>query len=207
MKSNPAIHRYTKTAMVLHWLIALLIVVNVALIWSVDWLPEKLIRAVIDTHKSVGITVLGLVLMRLLWRVAHSPPPLPAAYPRWEKFAAHTAHATLYLLILALPLSGWMHDSAWKVAREIPMYLFGLFEWPRIGWIMNLEPTFKERFHNISGNIHIWLSYALYVLFFLHVGAALKHQWWDRDPELQRMLPSTGNVDATTASPAPRRPV
>jgi len=192
--------------MVLHWLIALLIIVNVALIWSVDLLPDEVVRPVIDTHKSVGITVLGLALMRLLWRAAHRPPPLPAAYPPWEKFAAHSAHVALYLLILALPLSGWMHDSAWNAAANFPMKLYGLVPWPRIGWIMNFEPAFKERFHDVSGNVHIWLSYVLYALFFLHVGAALKHQWWDKHPELERMLPGNAGGDATTASPAPRRP-
>ncbi len=187
------IRRYTRVAMILHWLIAALIAVNVGLIWSVDWLPEDSIRPVIDAHKSTGITVLGLVLLRLLWRAAHAPPPLPDAYPRWEKAAAHACHIALYLLILALPLSGWMHDSAWKAAGEIPMYWYGLFEWPRIGWIMQIEPALKERLHDSFGALHTWLSYGLYALFVVHVGAALKHQWWDRQPELERMLPPRGN--------------
>jgi cytochrome b561 len=69
------------------------------------------------------------------------------------------------------------------------MYLFGLFEWPRIGWIMNTDPAFKERLHGIFGGIHHWLAYALYALVGLHIAAALKHQWWDGHPELQRMWP------------------
>jgi len=189
MESVPPIRRYTRTAMILHWLIAVLMLVNVALIWSVGWLPDDRVRPVIDAHKSFGITVLGLVLLRLLWRAANPPPPLPAAYPAWEKAAAHIAHIALYLLILALPLSGWMHDSAWKAAADIPMYWFGLFQWPRIGWIMQIEPGLKERLHDVFGGIHVWLSYLLYALFVLHVGAALKHQWWDKHPELERMLP------------------
>jgi cytochrome b561 len=203
MTSTASIQRYTRPAMVLHWLIALLILVNVALIWSVDVLPETAIRPVIDAHKSFGITVLGLVLMRLLWRFANRPPPLPASYPPAEKAAAHAAHIALYAVMLALPLSGWMHDSAWKAAGEIPMYWFGLFQWPRIGWIMQLAPALKERMHDVFGGIHIWLSYALYALFALHVGAALKHQWWDGHPELQRMLPDGG--DSNRAPPAPAR--
>ncbi|MDB5652545.1 MAG: cytochrome [Tardiphaga sp.] len=175
--------------MILHWLVAALIVVNVGLIWSVDWLPDDSVRLVIDAHKSTGITVLGLVLLRLLWRAAHPPPPLPEAYPRWERAAAHAGHIALYLLILALPLSGWMHDSAWKAAGEVPMYWYGLFQWPRIGWIMHIEPALKERLHDLFGGLHAWLSYVLYALFVLHVGAALKHQWWDKHAELQRMLP------------------
>ena len=187
------VRRYTRVAMILHWLIAALIAVNVGLIWSVGWLPDGGVRPVIDAHKSTGITVLGLVLLRLLWRAANAAPPLPDAYPRWEKAAAHSAHVALYSLMLALPLSGWMHDSAWKAAGEIPMYWYGLFEWPRIGWIMQIEPGFKERLHDIFGSLHGWLAYGLYALFVLHVGAALKHQWWDKHPELERMLPDRGN--------------
>lgn len=185
----PPACRYTRIAMLLHWLVALLIILNVALIWSVDLIPEGYIRPVINTHKSTGITVLGLVLLRILWRAANPPPPLPQTYPVWEKRGAHLAHLVLYALILALPLSGWMHDSAWKAAAEVPMRLFNLFEWPRIGVIMNMEPATKENFHAVSGAVHAWLSYALYILFALHVGGALKHQFIDREPELERMLP------------------
>ncbi len=206
--SSPKIpvRRYTRVAMFLHWLIALLIIINVALIWSVDWISEERIRLVIDSHKSFGITVLGLVLMRMLWRAANPPPQLPDAYPPAEKKAAHLAHIALYVLMIGLPLSGWMHDSAWKAAGEIKMYLFGLFEWPRIGVIMNLEPAFKERLHGIFGGIHHWLAYALYVLVGLHIAAALKHQFWDGDPELQRMWPGGGEDTPTPSSPTPRRP-
>ena len=187
------VRRYTRVAMILHWLIAALIAVNVGLIWSVGWLPDGGVRPVIDAHKSTGITVLGLVLLRLLWRAANAAPPLPDAYPRWEKAAAHSAHVALYSLMLALPLSGWMHDSAWKAAGEIPMFWYGMFEWPRIGWIMQIEPGFKERLHDIFGGLHAWLSYLLYALLILHIGAALKHQWWDKHPELERMLPDRGS--------------
>lgn len=197
--------RYTRVAMFLHWLIALLIVINVALIWSVDWIPEERIRLVIDSHKSFGITVLGLVLMRLLWRVANRPPDLPDTYPPAEKTAAHVAHILLYVVMIGLPLSGWMHDSAWKAAGEIKMYLFGLFEWPRIGWIMNVELAAKERLHGLFGGIHHWLAYALYGLVGLHIAAALKHQWWDGHPELQRMWP--GQDAPTPSSPTPHRQV
>lgn len=200
------IERYTRTAMVLHWLIALFITINVALIWSVDLIPEDGIRPVIDAHKSFGVTVLGLVLMRVLWRFARRPPPLPDFYAPSEKAAAHGVHIALYVLMVALPLTGWMHDSAWKAAAEIPMYWFGLIQFPRIGWIMNIEPGFKERLHDVFGSAHIWLSYILYALVGLHIAAALKHQWWDKHPELERMLPARREPDATRVSPAPRRP-
>ena len=182
--------RYTRTAIVLHWLVASLIAINIGLIWSVDYLPDDFVRPVIDTHKSTGITILGLVIVRVLWRRVHAPPPLPESYPAWEKRLSHAAHLSLYTLILALPLSGWLHDSAWSAAAEFPMTLFSMMPWPRIGFIANLDPQTKEAFHDFSGHVHAWLSYALYAMFFLHVAGALKHQLIDKDAEIQRMLPS-----------------
>ncbi len=181
--------KYTRPAIALHWLIAVLILVNVCLGWSTRFVDDSAIRPIIDNHKSIGITVLGLAIMRLLWRFAHPPPPFPPSYAPWERVAAHAAHWLLYALIFALPLSGWLHDSAWKAAPEVPMRWFGLFEWPRIGLVMNLEPALKERMHDVFGAFHFWFGVALYALFALHVAGALKHQFADREPELQRMLP------------------
>ncbi len=179
--------RYTRTAAVLHWLIALLIAINVGLALSADALPDDWVRPVIDTHKSTGITVLGLALLRILWRTGHPPPPMPAHYARWERWSAHAAHGVLYSLILLLPISGWLHDSAWKDAASHPMQLFGLVPWPRIGFIEGIEPVRKESLHDLFGLFHTGFGYVLYGLLFLHVGGALKHQFVDRDPELQRM--------------------
>ncbi|MES2509098.1 MAG: cytochrome b [Pseudomonadota bacterium] len=181
--------KYTRTAMALHWVIALLISINLVLIWFVNYWPEERVRLVIDTHKSIGITVLGLAIVRLLWRYSHKPPALPTHYKRWEQRASHWAHIALYGVMLLLPISGWLHDSAWKDAATHPMQLFGLVPWPRIGWIMNIEPATKEMLHDAFGLLHTVASYLLYVLWVAHVGGALKHQFVDKDPELQRMLP------------------
>ena len=190
------VNRYTRTAMLLHWLVALLIVANVTLAWTVDWFPEDMVRPVIDTHKSIGITVLGLALLRVLWRLSHRPPPLPRSYPRLERTGAHAAHLLLYALILGLPISGWIHDSAFKDAAAHPLLLFGLVPWPRIAPIMALDPATKERVHAVWFQIHSWLGYALYALVALHVLGALKHQLIDRKPELERMLPRTRRAAA-----------
>ncbi len=181
-------NRYTRTAMVLHWLIAALIICNVVLIWSVGLFPDNVVRPVIDTHKSIGITVLGLGLLRVLWRLSHRPPDLPRSYPRLERAGAHLAHVLLYVLILGLPISGWIHDSAFKDAAATPLYLFGLIPWPRIGFIMALDPAVKERVHTLWFNIHSSLAYVLYALLALHVLGALKHQFIDKEPEFGRML-------------------
>ena len=181
------IDRYTRTAVVLHWLVAILVLVNVGLGLSADYLPDDVVRPVIDTHKSIGITVLGLVLLRVLWRFVHPAPPMPLDYARWERVAAHATHAALYGVVLALPLSGWMHDSAWKDAAIHPMKLFALIGFPRIGFIESLEPAAKEHLHEVFGALHAWFGYALYGLLALHIAGALKHQWLDGERELQRM--------------------
>jgi cytochrome b561 len=191
---NDAALKYTRVAVFLHWSIALLILANIALGLSASLLPTSVLsetnaRFVIDTHKSIGITVLGLAIVRVLWRLTHRPPPLPAVFSGWEKAGAHAAHIALYVLIFALPLSGWMHDSAWSAAATHPMHLFGLVPWPRVGFVVHLNPTLKEQLHTQLGTLHTLCGYALYVVLALHIGGALKHQWFDRHPVLPRMLP------------------
>ncbi len=179
--------RYTRPAIILHWLIAALMIVNFALGEFSEALGEDYIRFMINAHKSTGITVLGLVVIRVLWRLTHQPPALPSNFKPWEKRASHAVHLLLYFLMIALPLSGWMHDSAWKAAPEIKMYWFGLFEWPRISWIMDLEPVLKEQWHEVLGEVHEIMGKILLALFVLHVGGAVKHQFIDKHLELQRM--------------------
>ncbi len=181
-------NRYTRVAITLHWLVAVLMLGNIALVWLVDLMPEERVRLVIDTHKSIGITVLGLVLLRILWRIGHRPPAwAQGALTPVESRVSHAVHGLLYVLMLALPLSGWMHDSAWKDAATHPMFLFGQLPWPRIGWIMGLAPEARERLHSLFGEAHEAFAWCLYILFALHVAGALKHQWLDKQPTLQRM--------------------
>ena len=178
--------RYTRPAMVFHWTIAALIVANVIGIWTLDYFPEGAQRPLINLHKSIGLTVLGLALMRILWRATHAPPPdLPA--PKWQHALAHLAHLGLYTIIIGLPLTGYMHDSAFKGAAEHPLMWFGLFEVPRIGWIQGIAEPDKEYLHKLFLHWHGLFATVLYGLFALHVVGALKHQWLDKQRELQRM--------------------
>ncbi len=181
--------RYTRPAMVLHWLVAGLVAVNVALGLTAELLPDDWIRPAIDLHKSIGLTVLGLALMRLLWRLTHKPPPPPAKRGQLERLAAHATHLALYGLILALPLSGWIHDSAFAYAAQHPLRLYGLLPWPRIGFIQAMAPDAKQALHARWFAIHAALVYALYALLALHLAGVLKHQLWDREPALRRMWP------------------
>jgi cytochrome b561 len=188
LTSVPA--RYTRTAMALHWLLAVLILGNLLLGLTADWFPEGIVRPAIDTHKSIGLTVLGLVLLRILWRATHRPPAFPAGMSRTERLAAHAGHFGLYVLILLLPLSGWFHDSAFKNAAAHPLRIFWVIPWFRIGPIANLPPAQKEAFHSLWYEIHAYTAWVLLGLLALHVLGALKHQWIDGMPELQRMWPA-----------------
>jgi cytochrome b561 len=179
--------RYTGVAIALHWIIGLLIIVNVGLAWAWPLAPDEAVRPLINNHKTIGITVLALVAMRLLWRWTHPVPPLPAHHKPWEKRAARWVHIGLYVIMFALPLSGWIMDSAYKDAASHPNLWFGLFEWPRIGWVMGLDPATKKQVHDIFGETHEISGKILYLLFFFHVGGALKHQFIDKDRELARI--------------------
>jgi cytochrome b561 len=180
--------RYSAPAVTLHWAIAALITLNLLLGLSFDYLPQGSSRPFIETHKSIGILVVGLAILRLLWRLVRKPPPL-AVHTQWEKKAAHIAHWVLYGLIFLVPLSGWAHDSAWKLADTHPLKLFFVIPWFRFGFIEGLDPTTKEQWHSALGQLHTSLAYVLIAMFALHVAGALKHQFIDREPELQRMWP------------------
>ncbi len=186
------VQRYSGVAVALHWLIAFLIIFAVGLNWAWDGgvIPDEKVRYAINWHKSIGILVLGLAIMRLLWRLTHRPPALPTGFQRWEVRLSGVTHVLLYLVMFAMPLSGWIMDSAWKDAATNPMPLFGSgLIWPRIGFVMDLDPATKESIHSASGAMHGLVAKLLYALFVLHVGGALKHQFLDKEKELQRMWP------------------
>ena len=178
---------YTRPAIWLHWIVAALMFCNVGLGLYAEIAPEDWVRPLIDAHKSLGVTILGLAVLRLSWRLSQPPPPFPAAYRPWERSAAQTAHIALYVAMFALPLSGWAHDSAWKGFEAHPMRWFGLFPWPRIAAIADLPPAEKEQWHDWLGQAHQYAGYALYALVAAHVVGALKHQFVDGQPEMQRM--------------------
>jgi len=181
------IARYTRTAMLLHWAIAALILLNVALglSFTYGWVAPDDIRPMITFHKSTGMLALVLLLLRLAWRTTHTPPALPATYHAWEANTSHVVHVLLYVVALGLPLSGWAHDSA----GNYPYNWYGLFHAPNIWFIANLPPAAKLAWHGYLGTAHTWFGYALYVLLAAHLGGALKHQFIDKEPEIQRMLP------------------
>lgn len=172
--------RYTRTAMFLHWLIALLILGMFCLgIYMADLplSPQKL--KLYSYHKWAGITVLLLALMRLGWRITHRPPPLPTSQPRWQQKAAHAGHGLLYLLIFAAPITGWLMSSA----LGFPVVWFGVLPLP------DLISKNKEVGETLK-LVHSYLNYAFIAVVIGHAVAAIKHQWLDRDGTLSRMLPA-----------------
>jgi cytochrome b561 len=182
--------RYSNVAILLHWLIALLIIGNVALAWTADELEGAAKAGLMGWHKTLGISILLLSLARLAWRLTHRPPPLGDHLKAWERWLAHMVHWGFYVLMIGLPLSGWALVSASPLIQVYPIDMFGLFDWPAIGPLSDLPPREMREAHELFEGIHNFLAKPLiYVLFPLHVLGALKHQFIDKDNELARMLP------------------
>jgi cytochrome b561 len=170
---------YTTPAMALHWLMALALPVSFAVgLYMADLPFSPLSLKLFNWHKWAGVTLLALAIARLLWRATHRPPPeLPM--PAWQARAAHWTHRALYLLFFAVPLVGWAYSSA----AGFPVVWFGVLPLP------DFVPVDK----NLAEAIKPWhgtLAWALAALAVLHVAAALKHHFADRDGLLARMLPN-----------------
>ena len=183
-----SLSRYSWVAIILHWLIALAILANILIAWKFNTMkPGLAYFQIIQLHKSIGITVLLLSVLRLVWRLMNPPPPLPAHMPPWEKFAATAVHWGFYVVMIGMPLSGWVMVSTSKY--NLPTLLYGKIPWPHIAPLHSLAPAAKDAWSHGSQTTHgalAWLGYALIVL---HVGAALKHLFIDRDDVVARMIP------------------
>lgn len=170
--------RYTRTAIALHWLMALAVIGLLGVgTWMTGLKPSPAKIEVYTWHKWIGLTVLALVLVRVLWRLRHAPPPLPPETPAWQRRAAAASHGLLYALLFAMPLTGWLQNSA----AGFPLSWFGLFKVPP------LVARDKEAFAFWQGT-HEMLAWLLMALIFVHIAAALKHHLIDRDEVLRRML-------------------
>jgi cytochrome b561 len=172
--------RYTRTAIAFHWLIAVLIVCGFSLGWVMTdipgFTPTKL--RYFSWHKWIGVTVFALVVLRIVWRTTHAAPPLPAGMPAWQRVAAQATHLALYVLMVVIPVSGYLYSSA----ANVQVVYLGLVPLPRL---IAPDPVLKT----VLKDVHIALNYTLLVLVVLHIAAALKHQWLDRDGLLSRMIP------------------
>ncbi|BBU26608.1 cytochrome b [Burkholderia sp. THE68] len=172
--------RYSATAIGLHWLIALLIVGGFWLGWIMTDIPgitpTKL--KYFSWHKWIGVTVFALALLRLIWRATHAAPAMPDGMPQWQQRAANFAHFLLYALMLIIPASGYLYSSA----AGIQVVYLGVLPLPTIiGPDKALKATLRI--------VHVALNYTLLFFVVMHVLAALKHHFVDRDGLLGRMLP------------------
>jgi len=172
--------RYTKTAMSLHWLVALLIVsaftLGLVMTSIHGFSPAKL--RYFSWHKWLGVTVFALAVLRVLWRSFNPPPPHPAHLPQWQNQAADAMHWLLYLMIFAVPVSGYLYT----LAAGVPVVYLGVLPLPVF---MAPNPEWKP----VLRAVHYWLDMTMAALVVAHAGAALKHHFLDRDDVLKRMLP------------------
>ncbi|KFI06144.1 cytochrome b [Massilia sp. BSC265] len=175
--------RYTFPAIALHWLIALLIIGTFTLGLVMTDIPgitpTKL--KYFNWHKWAGVTVLLLAALRLLWRLFRHPPAYADEMPAWQRGAAHGLHWLLYLLMFAVPLSGYFYS----LATGYPIVWFGVIELPVL---IGPDPALKV----VLKDVHYWLNMLLAALVGLHVAAAFKHLLVDRDGVMARMLPRIG---------------
>jgi cytochrome b561 len=174
--------RYNPISISLHWLIALLIIFNFSLgLYMADLplSPLKLQRY--SWHKWAGVTIFILVVVRLLWRTGHKPPA-PVAMPRWQLLASESVHYLLYLLMVIVPISGWLMSSA----HGFQTVWFGVLPLPDL----------LEKNHDLAETlegVHEFLNYGMLALVALHIAAALKHQFIEKDRLLSRMNPFVRN--------------
>jgi cytochrome b561 len=179
--------RYSAVAQGFHWIIAGLIVTQFTLAWMADDLPLGMHKlALLARHKSFGMTVFMLAVLRLLWRLFNRPPELPARMSKTERNLARGTHAAFYVLLFAMPLTGWLMSSA----KNYSVSWFGRFTWPDL--IGQNDQAFE-----LLKTTHQTLSWLLFSLAILHILAALKHHFWDKDDVLKRMLPFTKSEKRT----------
>lgn len=179
--ASSAAARYSRGAIVLHWLIAVLIVLNFVAAWVAEDMPKEQEAMIMANHKAIGITVLLLTILRIVWRVAKKPPPLVDTLKAWEAALSRVVHGVLYFLMLVLPLSGWAMSSSFSKGKGVSV--FGLFDMPALP--VDYEKSTAEMYYEM----HEIFATLMLVLVLVHVGGALKHHFIDKDGTMRRMVP------------------
>lgn len=170
---------YASSLKFFHWMIALIVMGMLSFSFFLGDLPDAWIPSAFTVHKSFGLTVLGLVILYLINLMRKGKPPLPASVPKWQHYASRIVHSSLFILLLAMPLSGWIMSTA---ANRSPVY-FWLVTLPFPG--ISPDQTLAS-FFNKS---HKTMALILIGFVIVHIAAALKHHFLDKDEVLKRMLP------------------
>ena len=179
MSGTKEVARYSSGSKFFHWLVALLVVVMLIFGFFLDSIPEQYASIAFLMHKSTGLTILALMLLRMFWIVRTGKPALPATVPVWQKALAHLVQYALYLFVILMALSGWTMSVA---GGWIPSY-FGLFDVPFPG----LHPD--KGLAKTLAESHEIIAFIIIGLLVLHIAGALKHHFIDKDDVLRRMLP------------------
>jgi cytochrome b561 len=181
--------RYTLVAILFHWVIAALILANLYFGWRMGFVKGLAQFNIFQLHKSIGITVLLLSLLRLGWRLINPPPPEDASLKPWEKLASTAVHWGFYVIMIGMPLSGWIVVSTSPM--NIPTLLYHTIPWPHFPGVHTLPDAAKTSVNHSFDLTHVSLAFGAVGLLVLHVGAVVKHQFLDGHPVIGRMLPTT----------------
>jgi cytochrome b561 len=181
--------RYNGVAMILHWVIAALIVANILLAWYFNTLHGAAKAGPVQLHKSFGITVLILSVLRLVWRFVAPPPALPTSVTGWERVVAGTVYVLFYVVMIGMPLTGWALSSASPLIAVYPIKLYGVIPWPAIGYLSHLPHDQMKSAHATFVNLHYLGAWLVCGLIVLHVAAAMRHWLILRDGVSGRMIP------------------
>ena len=189
-RSAPELQRigrdcYSAGAIALHWITAAAFAFQIGLGWRMGAPRGPQTFAVFQLHKSVGVTILLLTLIRVGWRLSHRPPPYPATLRPIDAALARGVHAIFYLLLLGLPLSGWLMVSSSKVA--VPTFLYGMLPWPHVPGVATLDAAHKAMINDAAKRTHLLLVWTALAAIALHVAGALKHQLLESGAYLRRM--------------------
>lgn len=179
----PQQQRYTAVAIALHWVIALAVIGMIALGWTMENVESGRF-GLIQLHKSIGITILALTAARIAWRLMNPPPPEPPM-PGWQRAGALFVHVGFYVLLVVMPLTGWIMASA---SDDAPTRWFDLAD-ARLPVLPGLAPGTRDTIEDTFEQVHGSLAWVMIGLLVLHVAGALKHQIADRDGLIARMAP------------------
>ncbi len=185
---------YTKVAIILHWLIGVSIIGMLVMGLLLEDIPNDYKFMAYQLHKSFGLSILVLSVLRLVWRLTHKTPSLPAGMNKFEIMAAQLTHAALYILMIGIPLSGWALVSSAPPPYNFPIHWFGLFDWPYLPVLPEIEnkkfvPLSVSEVSESFAELHETLAWGMIFLLGAHVGAALKHHFINKDDVLSRMIP------------------